>query len=89
MVTSKYLDMSSDSVNFNVHFETSRGVSQLCPDNVFKQVSDSVELHDVFWLALQPELVKFYEEIAEKRILIVPNMKSNHDLKFLIPGEER
>ena len=67
-----------DCVNFNIHFETSRVVSQLCPDNVFKQVSDSVELHDVFWLALQPKLVKFYEEVAGKRIMKVSNDVIEH-----------
>jgi len=60
-----------DCVNFNIHFETSRVVCQLCPDNVFKQVSDSVELHDVLWLTLQPKLVKFYEEIAIKVMEVV------------------
>ena len=63
-----------DCVNFNIHFETSRVVSQLCPDNVFKQVSDSVELHDVLWLALQPKLVKFNEEIAGNRFMKVTSV---------------
>ena len=48
-------------VNLNVHFEASSGVRELRPDVVLKQVSDSVELHDVLGLALQPELVKFNE----------------------------
>ena len=45
-------NMALDCVNFNVHFETSCVVSQLCPDDIFKQVSNPVELHDVFWLTL-------------------------------------
>ena len=32
----------------------------------YQVVPDSVELHDVPWLTLQPELVKLYEEVAEK-----------------------
>ena len=72
--TLKYGMSYLDCVNFNIHFETSRVVCQLCPDNVFKQVSDSVELHDVLWLTLQPKLVKFYEEIAGKRFMKVPSV---------------
>ena len=64
-----YKSAISDCVNLNVHSKTCGFVFQLCPDYVFKQVSDPVELHDVFGLALQPELVKLYEEIAEKRTI--------------------
>ena len=66
----------SDCVNLNVHSKTGGFVFQLCPDYVFKQVSDPVELHDVFRLALQPELVKFYEEIAEKRTIRGAKLKT-------------
>jgi len=66
-----YKSAISDCVNLNVHSKTGGFVFQLCPDYVFKQVSDPVELHDVFGLALQPELVKLYEEIAIKVMEVV------------------
>lgn len=69
VLVSHYKSAISDCVNLNVHSKTGGFVFQLCPDYVFKQVSDPVELHDVFGLALQPELVKLYEEIAEKRAI--------------------
>ena len=48
----------------NVHFETSPGIRQFRPDVVLKQISDSVELHNIFWLAFQPEFVKLNEKIT-------------------------
>ena len=51
-------------INLNVHSEESSGVLQLGPYVVLKQVSYPIELHDVPWLALQPKLVKLYEEVA-------------------------
>ena len=76
VLVSHYKSAISDCVNFNVHSKTGGFVFQLCPDYVFKQVSDPVELHDVFGLALQPELVKLYEEIAEKRTIRGAKLKT-------------
>ena len=42
----------SDGVHLDVHFKASPGVLQLRPDIILEQVSDSVELHDIFGLAL-------------------------------------
>ena len=72
-----YKSAISDCVNFDVHSKTGGFVFQFCPDYVFKQVSDPVELHDVFGLALQPELVKLYEEIAEKRTIRGKKLKTH------------
>ena len=74
VLVSHYKSAISDCVNLNVHSKTGGFVFQLCPDYVFKQVSDPVELHDVFGLALQPELVKLYEEIAGKRTIKMKNL---------------
>ena len=58
-----------DGVNLDVHFEASSCVGQLGTHNVLEQVPNSVELHDVLRLALQPELVKLCEEVTgTKRI---------------------
>ena len=43
---------SSDSVHLDVDFETRSVVLQLRADVVLEQVSDPVELHDIFRLAL-------------------------------------
>ena len=53
-----------DRVDLDVHFETSSVIGQLGTHNVLKQVPDSVELHDVLRLALQPELVELCEEVT-------------------------
>ena len=76
VLVSHYKSAISDCVNLNVHSKTGGFVFQLCPDYVFKQVSDPVELHDVFRLALQPELVKLYEEIAENRAIRGAKLKT-------------
>jgi hypothetical protein len=39
----------------------------------YQVVPDSVELHDVPWLTLQPELVKLNEEVAEHNRYFVKN----------------
>ena len=51
-------------IHLNVNFKQSSGVFKLRPNVILKQVSDPIELHDVRWFALQPELVKLYEEVA-------------------------
>ena len=53
-------------VHFDIHFEASPGVLQLRPDVILEYVTDSVELHDIFWLTFQPKLIKFNEQVAEK-----------------------
>lgn len=59
------------SLHINIDLETRTQVTQLIPDIVLKQVSDPVELHDVSRLALEPELVKLYEEVAEEVMKVV------------------
>ena len=53
-------------VHLNVDFETSPMILKLRSDVVFKKISDSVELHNVSGLTLQPEFVKFNEQIAAR-----------------------
>jgi len=53
-------------VHLNVDFETSPKILKLRSNVVFKKISDSVELHNVSGLTLQPEFVKFNEQIAVK-----------------------
>ena len=48
-------------VHLNVDFETSPKILELRSNVVFKEISDSVELHNVLGLTLQPEFVEFNE----------------------------
>ena len=57
-------------VHLDVDFETSPKILKLRSDVVLKKISDSVELHNVSGLTLQPEFVKFNEQIAANKTLI-------------------
>ena len=51
-------------VHLNVDFEASPEILELGSDVILKEISDSIELHNVSGLTLQPEFVKFNEQIT-------------------------
>ena len=54
----------SHIIHCNVDFEVSTAVFQKSTHLVLKEISNSVEFHDIFGLFRQPKFVKFHKEVG-------------------------